>query len=149
MFVTEKFSTKMKWIKSVFIMGEPGFETSKSGAERPCKVKVSAFYIGKTEVLQGEWIKVMQKNPSLVINEKMPVENVSWYDAAVYCNRRSFMEGLRPCYSIAGECDPEYWGDLPAGDDTRWNSVMCNYEASGIRTTPQAINRTISGGIFE
>ena len=31
-----------------------------------------------------------------------PVEMVSWYDALVYCNKKSIAEGLTPVYSIKG-----------------------------------------------
>ena len=39
---------------------------------------------------------------------KMPVERVRWRDAKQYCNERSMLEGLKPCYNektMDWECD--------------------------------------------
>ena len=41
---------------------------------------------------------------------KNPVNRVSWYDALVYCNKRSIKESLTPCYKINGKTTPEEWG---------------------------------------
>lgn len=64
-----------------FMMGAHEFENG-SGDEKPRhKVKISkAFYIGKYEVTQEQWMKVMGKNPSSFQARKRPVENVSWED---------------------------------------------------------------------
>jgi formylglycine-generating enzyme required for sulfatase activity len=50
-------------------------------------VTISAFYIGKYEVTQKEWIKVMGNNPSNFKGNNLPVETVSWYDCIEYCNK--------------------------------------------------------------
>lgn len=63
-------------------------------------VTLAGFYLAKNEVTQVEWQSLMAANPSQSIScgERCPVENVSWYDALVYCNRRSVAEGLVPSY---------------------------------------------------
>lgn len=63
-------------------------------------VTVSGFYLGKHEVTQAQWAKVMGANPSKFRGDDLPVEGVSWYDCIEYCNRRSRVEGLRPCYAV-------------------------------------------------
>jgi len=96
---------------------------------------VSGFYIGKYELTQAEYAAVMGSNPSLFGgNPKHPVEQVSWFDAIEYCNRRSILEGLTPCYSYLDYgSNPDNW---PAG----WNAnsenhinVSCNWNAIGYR----------------
>ena len=83
-----------------FIMGLH----SGSEAEMPAhEVQVSSFYIGKYEVTQKEWKKIMGKNPSFSKSNKKPVEQISWLDAIEYCNRRSEKEGLEPCYMFCNE----------------------------------------------
>lgn len=56
--------------------------------EKPVhQVAVSAFYIGKYEVTQKEWLEVMGSNPSYFKGDNFPVELVSWEDAIEYCNK--------------------------------------------------------------
>ncbi|GHU16055.1 hypothetical protein FACS1894163_04710 [Spirochaetia bacterium] len=54
------------------------------------------------EVTQKEYQEVMGTNPSEFKGPNLPVENVSWFDAVEYCNKRSQREGLTPAYTISG-----------------------------------------------
>ena len=72
-------------------------------------VRVGDFYIGKYEVTQAEWEEVMGSNPSYFKGTNRPVEQVSWYDAVEYCNKRSQREGLTPVYRINGESVTADW----------------------------------------
>ena len=73
---------------------------------KPHEVFVSSFYIDKYPVTQEEYRRVMGENPSRWKASKNPVEQVSWSKAARYCNARSRLEGLRPCYDLnTWECD--------------------------------------------
>ena len=67
--------------------------------------------------------------------EDFPVYFVSFYDALVYCNRRSIKEGLSPCYKIKNSSNPDDWGSVPKTnvDDSEWNSVECDFSADGYR----------------
>lgn len=78
------------------------------------------FLLSETEVTQGQYQAVMGLNPSKFAKEaeweSRPVEQVSWFDAAEYCNRLTERE-LGPterCYEIKGESvtwkDPECRG---------------------------------------
>ena len=61
--------------------------------------RVDAFAIGKTEVTQGLYRKVMgaiSKDDDL--GDDFPVFNVSWYDAALFCNALSKKAGLDTAY---------------------------------------------------
>ena len=98
-------------------------------------VTISSFYIDKFEVTQADYKAVMGTNPSFFSgNPNRPVENVSWFDAIEYCNRRSMQEGLTPCYidSIYGT-NPDSW---QSGWNTAWQNhtnVSCNWTANGYR----------------
>ncbi|MBP5695127.1 MAG: SUMF1/EgtB/PvdO family nonheme iron enzyme [Treponema sp.] len=106
-------------------------------------VTVSPFYICEHEVTQAEYESVMGSgsNPSSFNSNpasgetqaNRPVENVSWYDALVYCNKRSMAEGLTPCYTINGSTNPPAWGNVPTSSDSTWNAVICNFNANGYR----------------
>ena len=84
------------------------------------QVTLSPFYIGKYEVTQAEWKEVMGRNPSFSKGDNLPVENVSWFDAVDYCNKRSVKEGLTPCYSGSGD------------------NISCDWEAKGYRLPTEA-----------
>jgi len=90
-------------------------------------VTLSDFYMGKYEVTQEEYASVMkgqkvtvegveytlESNPSYCtadstnytlfngdVQEKRPVEGVTWYDSVWYCNALSEKEGLTKAYNI-------------------------------------------------
>jgi formylglycine-generating enzyme required for sulfatase activity len=66
-------------------------------------ITVSDFYMSKYEVTQKEYQELMGKNPSRLKGNKLPVEQVRWYDAVEYCNKLSSKDGLTPAYTINGE----------------------------------------------
>jgi formylglycine-generating enzyme required for sulfatase activity len=85
-----------------FTMGSPANEPGRDNDEVQHQVTVSAFSMGNYEVTQQEWREVMGNNPSNFKGDSLPVEQVSWYEAVEYCNRRSRREGLNPAYTIHG-----------------------------------------------
>ena len=111
-------------------------------------VTLTGFYIGKYEVTQAQYQTVMGTNPSShttgadegEVQEKRPVENVSWYDALVFCNKLSMSEGLSPAYSIGGSTDPSAWGTVPTTTSsvTPWNAVVMVAGSNGYRLPTEA-----------
>jgi formylglycine-generating enzyme len=98
-------------------------------------VTLSSFYIDKYELTQAEYQAVMGVNPSSFGGyPNRPVEQVSWFDAIEYCNRRSMQEGLTPCYSYSTYgTDPNDW---PTGWNTSYanhTNVSCDWTANGYR----------------
>ncbi len=59
------------------------------GRERPREKTVIAkgFWIGRTEVTQSAFQRVMNANPSRYLGPDRPVEQVDWYAATAYCNK--------------------------------------------------------------
>jgi len=89
-----------------FTMGSPASEPERRDWEGPQRqVTVGGFYMGKYEVTQKEYQEIMGTNPSYFKGDNLPVEQVSWFDAVEYCNKRSQREGLTPAYSISGSGD--------------------------------------------
>ncbi|GHV90479.1 hypothetical protein AGMMS50268_09820 [Spirochaetia bacterium] len=127
-----------------FTMGSPSSEAERFSDEGPQHtVSISAFYMGKYEVTQKEWVAVMGSNPSYFKGDNLPVEQVSWYDAIEYCNKRSEKEGLRPAYTIdKSRLDPNNYASTTGEDD--WQSdnirwiVTVNKNANGYRLPTEA-----------
>lgn len=85
-----------------FAMGSPEDEPWRSEDETLHTVAVSDFYISPFEVTQDDYEAVMGVDPSNFGGENLPVENVTWLDAAEYCNALSEQAGLTPVYTIDG-----------------------------------------------
>ena len=51
------------------------------------------YYIGQTEVTQALWQAVMGNNPSTMIGDNLPVNNVLWEDADAFTKRLSLLTG--------------------------------------------------------
>ena len=111
-------------------------------------VTISSFYICDHEVTQAEYEDVMGSgnNPSSFSSSpasgetqaKRPVENVSWYDAIMYCNERSKNENLTPCYKVNGKDDTSQWGYTPHGGNGISGEITCNFSANGYRLPTEA-----------
>ncbi len=50
-------------------------------------VSLRPFKIGKTEVTQALWTKIMGSNPSVNQGDQLPVENISWYEAVDFIEK--------------------------------------------------------------
>lgn len=76
--------------------------------EKPVhRVKLGDYYIGKYEVTQAQWEKVMENNPSEFKGcANCPVENVSWDDIQVYLHKLNKQTGKS--YRLPTEAEWEY-----------------------------------------
>ncbi len=104
----------------------------------PQKVPVSSFYMGKTELTQAQWKSVMGNNPSSFRGADKPVENISWYDAIVYCNKLSMMQGKTPVYSVNGSTNPKSWNYSPCNGNSISGTIMMDINADGYRLPTEA-----------
>ncbi|MBR7079018.1 MAG: SUMF1/EgtB/PvdO family nonheme iron enzyme, partial [Treponema sp.] len=117
----------------------PASEVFKVGR----RVVISDFYICNHEVTQAEYEKYCtyggsRPNDTYGKGPNHPVYYVCWYDALVYCNKRSIAEGLTPCYKIGGKTNPDEWGSVPTSRNATWNAVTCNFDANGYRLPTEA-----------
>ena len=85
----------------VFSMGSPLDESCRQENEVQHTVTLEyPFEIAATEVTQQAYDKLMETNPSDNMSSGVtyPVENVTWHQAAQYCNKLSDISGLPQCY---------------------------------------------------
>ena len=70
------------------------------------------FFLQETEVTQRQWEAQGFTNPSRFdeCGLDCPVETVNWWEAVAYVNALSESEGLEPCYTLLGDCDPSLAG---------------------------------------
>lgn len=77
-----------------FDMGNEEYE-----GEKPAhSCSVLSFFMGQFPVTQTLWEVVIGANTSFFKGKNLPVENVSWYDAIVFCNVLNERCGYAPCY---------------------------------------------------
>ncbi len=103
-----------------FKMGSPESEAWRSNDETQHTVTVSDFYISPFELTQKEYSEITGKNPSSFKGGDLPVENVSWMDAVLFCNAYSEKAGLTPVYTVNG------------------NNISWNRSANGYRLPTEA-----------
>ena len=148
-----------------FIMGQKDIVNAA-----PMEVILEHDYsIDRTEITVGFYTKIMGNSPAFFISDTaLPVEKVSFIDAALFCNRRSEKEGLLPCYNPANwSCDPSKNGfRLPseaeweyacrAGSKTEYfwgknvSSKFCWYDGnSGKSPHPVATKKPNKFGLFD
>jgi formylglycine-generating enzyme required for sulfatase activity len=121
-----------------FLMGSPDSDKDASSDEKPQhRVRITRpFYLGATEVTQGQYRAVTGQSPSRFEgSDDLPVEQVSWEDAIRFCEKlneleKGPLEGAR-C-RLPTEAEWEYacrarsmarysFGDDPAGlGDHAW-----------------------------
>jgi sulfatase modifying factor 1 len=122
-----------------FTMGSPQDEEWHRPDEILHHVTLTkAFYLGATEVTQGQWKALMGENPSFFTGDALPVETVTWEQAAEFCRRLSERE--RVPYRLPTEAEWEY--ACRAGTTTPFHTGetirpdQANYDG----------NRTYAGG---
>ena len=106
-------------------------------------VTIPSLFVCDHEVTQGEYEQYCSyggSSPSTTYGKgsSYPAYYVSWYDALVYCNKRSVAEGRTPCYKINGKTNPSEWGTVPTSSNSTWNSATCDFAANGYRLPTEA-----------
>jgi formylglycine-generating enzyme required for sulfatase activity len=90
-----------------FKMGSPVGEKGRFDWEGPVhEVCVNGFWMGRYEVTQEQWLKIMDSNPSSLKKNQHPVENVSWHDAQEFLARLNKRSGRT--YRLPTEAEWEY-----------------------------------------
>lgn len=92
-----------------FMMGaEPNDREAYDGEKPRHEVTIAKpFYLGKYEITQEQWQKVMGDNPSDFKDARNPVEIVSWDDLQAFVKRLNEMEQTDK-YRLPSEAEWEY-----------------------------------------
>jgi formylglycine-generating enzyme required for sulfatase activity len=114
-----------------FEMGCTAGMTSCQSNESPAHLVTltNDFYMGETEVTQGEYYAMMGTNPSHFSScgSDCPVEMVTWHMSAAFANAVSDSEGLEQCYTCTG-----------SGTSTSCSIAVEPYSCGGYRLPTEA-----------
>lgn len=105
-----------------FVSGNNDYELSSPEKQ----VEIDAFYISKYEVTNLEYEAITGENPSFEKSDLLPVTNVNWLDAILYCNLLSEKMELNPCYTIQ------------RNSNNNELEVLCDFSANGYRLPTEA-----------
>ena len=119
--ITNSIGMKLVLIpKGTFMMGSPESEERRRNDETQHQVTISKdYYLGVTEVTQGQYEKVMGTNPIYFLKRVIrksdssmyPVEQVSWGDAVEFCKKLSDLPEEKAAgrvYRLPTEAEWEY-----------------------------------------
>lgn len=95
------------------------------------KVEIrNPYWLGKYEVTQAEWKKLMGTNPSYFQGYKVkdnadqhPVEGVSWKDAQAFIQKLNEKEKGKAVYRLPSEFEWEYAARAGAVEDITWGNI--------------------------
>lgn len=130
-----------------------GDDEHSDSQKRTCNI--SSFMLGESEVTQALYYEVMKENPSYFNNnpighetdraitegetqELRPVENISWYDAIVFCNELTKLKlGKEFCVYYSNEAMTEPY---KKGDATKeiQKKVFTDWTKKGFRLPTEA-----------
>ena len=100
---------------AAYLKANPEYKAEYMQDEQPQHtVRITRpFHMGTYEVTQGEFQKIMSRNPSHFsatgggkdavagkVTTGFPVDSVNWYDAVEFCNTLSVADGLTPYYTL-------------------------------------------------
>ncbi|MDQ2709621.1 MAG: formylglycine-generating enzyme family protein [Actinomycetota bacterium] len=76
--------------------------------QRVWTVDLAPYQLGAFQVTQAQFAEVPGARPSTATGDLLPVETVSWWDAARFCNALSERAGLTPAYRLTDEDSAEW-----------------------------------------
>jgi len=114
------------------------------------------YYLGKYEVTQAEWKKIMGNNPSYFQGNKIkdnadhhPVECVSWADAQAFIRKLNALEKGKAVYRLPTEFEWEYAARAGAKDDIPWGSIGAMAVIATQTTMPVGSKKPNAWGLYD
>jgi len=109
--VMKEMGYRMVYIPpGTFVMGSPEGEPGREVDEMGHQVTLTrGFYMGVTQVTQGQWKRVMGGNPSRFKRRRLdyPLESVSWLEAQEFIEKLNRKQG-KGKYRLPTEAEWEY-----------------------------------------
>ncbi|MCW3116262.1 MAG: hypothetical protein JWM28_344 [Chitinophagaceae bacterium] len=109
------------------------------------------FYIGKFEVTQEQWQKVMNNNPSFFKNDSSankPVENITWNDAHAFIKKLNAID-KKYRYRLPTEFEWEYAARAGAQDDISWENIRASAVLSGNAPSVGGTRQPNAWGLYD
>lgn len=157
----EQYMTKESGTMGIPILPDKDYELSEELSKKDAlpgfTVTLSkSYYIGKFEVTQAQWKKVMGTNPSFFQGDKVmgdsdqyPVESVSWKDAKAFIKKLNQLEKGKATYRLPSEFEWEYAARAGATDDISWNEINATAQIAKLTTQPVGGKKPNAWGLYD
>ncbi len=98
------------WVKGgCYTMGSRSGEPGKRRDEFSHEVCIDSMWIGKYEVTQGQWKKVLGSNPAFFGDKTdCPVESISWTSVQAFIKKLNEMNKEKDAFRLPTEAEWEY-----------------------------------------
>lgn len=132
-------------------------EMAGSETREGFRVTISApYYIGKYEVTQNQWVKMMAKNPSYFKKNKVrddagrhPAEGISWKAAQRFINKLNKAEKGKALYRLPTEFEWEYAARAGKKDDISWGEIQESAVIATHSTAESGTKKPNAWGIYD
>lgn len=124
--VAQQFGIDMQRIEGQsFIMGSPANEPFRYRNEQAMRVNFTRpFYMSTKEITEAQYAQFKQG----YVSSNLPVTNISWLEAAAFCNWLSEQEGLSPFYDLLNGTINEESGGYRLPTEAEWEFVASRYK---------------------
>jgi len=157
----EQYMTKESGDMGIPILPDKDYELSeelsKKDASPGFKATISkSYYIGKFEITQAQWKKVMGTNPSFFQGNKVtgdsdqyPLESVSWKDAKAFIKKLNQLEKGKAIYRLPTEFEWEYSARAGATDDISWDEINATAQIAKLTTQQVGQKKPNAWGLYD
>ncbi|HUQ66408.1 MAG TPA: SUMF1/EgtB/PvdO family nonheme iron enzyme [Flavitalea sp.] len=118
--------------------GLPGFIVSIS----------KPFYIGKYEITQEQWKKIMNTNPSYFKGDHLPADNITWNDAQAFISTLNGIDSVHH-YRLPTEFEWEYAARAGTQDDISWDEIREQAQIGTPSTNKPGIKKPNAWGLYD
>lgn len=130
--------------KGIYKSGSPAAEKGRNRVEKQRLVNISEeFYIGAYEVTQAQYKTVTGQNPSKFKGNSLPVENVTWDNAVMFCEKLNAGGYAPEGWKFAMPTSEQWEYACRAGTTTpfSWGSVLNGDKANCYGSAPYGTTR--------
>ncbi|GAB3707466.1 formylglycine-generating enzyme family protein [Spirosoma flavus] len=113
------------------------------------------YYIGKFEVTQDQWKKVMGANPATFQGDKVkdeadlhPVEQVTWQDTQKFLAKLNALDKTHH-YRLPTEFEWEYAARAGADDDISWKAIWASAQMGSTTTAKVGQKTPNAWGLYD
>lgn len=156
----EQYMTKESGNMGIPVLSDSDYSLSEEFSKRDALpgftvTVTNPYFIGKFEITQTQWKKVMGTNPSFFQEGKVsnadqhPVESITWKDVQAFIKKLNKLEKGKAIYRLPTEFEWEYAARAGAVDDISWNEINATAQIAQLSTQPVGQKKPNAWGLYD